>query len=84
MYLKENGTHGFYRRDYQGLCMGLGQSCLVKTLGLRLKNLNLGQQVCRDNTNQLDGQGAVPKICPKQYEKKYDYTIYKRRTKTKL
>jgi hypothetical protein len=66
MYLKENGTLGSYRRDYQGLCMDLGQSCLVKTLGLRLKNLNLGQKVCRDNTNQSDGQGGTPKVAPKQ------------------
>ena len=70
MYLKENGTLGSYRRDYQDLCMDQGTSCLVKTLELRLKNLKLGQQVCRDNTNQSNGQEAVPKICLKLYGEK--------------
>ena len=70
MYLKENGTLGSYRRDYKDLCMDQGTSCLVKTLELRLKNLKLGQQVCRDNTNQSNGQEAVPKICLKLYGEK--------------
>jgi len=56
MYLKENGTLGFYRRDCQDLCMEVGTSYLVKTLRLRLKNLKFGQQVCRDNTNQSNDQ----------------------------
>ena len=60
MYLKENGTLGSYRRDYQDHCMDQGASCLVKNLGQRLKNLKLGQQVCRNNTKQLNGQGATP------------------------
>ena len=70
MYLKENGTLGSYRRDYQDLCMDQGTRCLVKTLELRLKNLKLGQQVCRDNTNQSNGQGGVPQISPKHYGEK--------------
>ena len=67
MYLKENGTLGSYRRDYQDHCMDQGTSCIVKNLRQRLKNLKLGQQVCRNNTKQLNGQGVRPKVDPQMF-----------------
>ena len=62
MYPKENGTLGFYRRDYQDHCIGL----------IRLTNLKPGQQVYRDNDNQSNGQGECHKSPPKTIGEKYE------------